>query len=41
MKMKKFINSPETVTDEELEGLGLSNQDIIRVEGAHGHQQRT
>ncbi|MBR0204851.1 MAG: dihydroxyacetone kinase subunit DhaK, partial [Synergistaceae bacterium] len=33
MKMKKFINSPETVTDEELEGLGLSNPDIIYVEG--------
>ena len=33
MKMKKFINSPDTVTDEELEGLGLSNSDIIRVEG--------
>ena len=31
--MKKFINSPETVTDEELEGLGLSNPDIIYVEG--------
>ena len=24
MKMKKFINSPETLTDEELVGLGLT-----------------
>lgn len=24
MKMKKFINAPETITDEELVGLGLA-----------------
>ena len=24
MKMKKFMNAPETVTDEELTGLGLA-----------------
>lgn len=24
MKMKKFINAPETITDEELTGLGLA-----------------
>ena len=31
--MKKFINSPETVTDELLIGLGLANGDILDVEG--------
>ena len=31
--MKKFINSPETVTDELLVGLGLANKDILDVEG--------
>lgn len=31
--MKKFINSPETVTDELLTGLGLANKDILDVEG--------
>ncbi|MBO6270759.1 MAG: dihydroxyacetone kinase subunit DhaK [Clostridium sp.] len=33
MKMKKFMNSPETVTDEELQGLGLSCSDILEVQG--------
>lgn len=32
-KMKKFINNPETVTDEELVGLGLAFSDILDVEG--------
>lgn len=30
MKMKKFINAPETITDEELTGLGLAYPDIDR-----------
>ena len=29
MKMKKFINNPENLTDECLDGLVLANQDII------------
>ncbi len=33
MKMKKFMNAPETVTDEELVGLGLAFSDIVDVEG--------
>lgn len=33
MKMKKFMNSPETVTDELLEGLGLAHHDILDVDG--------
>ena len=33
MKMKKFINSPETITDEELVGLGLAYPDILEVDG--------
>ncbi|MDY3282734.1 dihydroxyacetone kinase subunit DhaK [Dysosmobacter sp.] len=33
MKMKKFINAPETVTDEELQGLGLAFSDIVEVDG--------
>lgn len=33
MKMKKFINAPETITDEELVGLGLANPDILYVDG--------
>ncbi|MCR4891708.1 MAG: dihydroxyacetone kinase subunit DhaK [Lachnospiraceae bacterium] len=33
MKMKKFINSQETVTDEELTGLGLAYSEILDVEG--------
>ena len=28
LKMKKFMNAPETVTDEELVGLGLAYPDI-------------
>ena len=31
MKMKKFMNAPETVTDEELVGLGLAYPDILNV----------
>ena len=33
MKMKKFINAPETITDEELVGLGLAYPDIVDVDG--------
>ena len=33
MKMKKFINAPETITDEELTGLGLAWPDILEVDG--------
>ena len=33
MKMKKFMNAPETVTDEELVGLGLAFSDIVDVKG--------
>ena len=33
MKMKKFMNAPETVTDEELIGLGLAYPDILEVDG--------
>ena len=33
MKMKKFINSPETITDEELTGLGMAYPDILTVDG--------
>ena len=33
MKMKKFMNAPETVTDEELTGLGLAYPDILEVDG--------
>lgn len=33
MKMKKFINNPETLTDELLEGLGMANPDIVEVKG--------
>ena len=33
MKMKKFMNAPETVTDEELIGLGLAHSDILDVDG--------
>ena len=32
MKMKKFMNAPETVTDEELTGLGLAYSDILDVD---------
>lgn len=31
MKMKKFINEPENLTQELLEGLALSNQDTIKL----------
>ncbi|MFQ8696188.1 MAG: dihydroxyacetone kinase subunit DhaK, partial [Alitiscatomonas sp.] len=33
MKMKKFINAPETITDEESVGLGLAYPDIVDVDG--------
>lgn len=33
MKMKKFINAPETITDEELVGMGLAYGDILDVDG--------
>ena len=33
MKMKKFINAPETITDEELVGLGMAFSDIVTVDG--------
>lgn len=31
--MKKFINATETITDEELEGLGLAYGDVLEVDG--------
>ena len=31
--MKKFINSQETITDEELVGFGLAYGDIVSVDG--------
>ena len=31
--MKKFINAPDTITDEELVGLGLAHPEILDVEG--------
>ena len=33
MKMKKFINSAETVTDELIAGLGLAYGDFLEVDG--------
>ncbi len=33
MKMKKFINAPEVVTDEELIGMGLAYGDILEIDG--------
>ena len=33
MKMKKFINAPETITDEEVVGLGVGYPDIVAVGG--------
>ncbi len=33
MKMKKFINKAETITDEELVGLGMAFSDVVEVEG--------
>lgn len=33
MKMKKFINDPNTLTDELLVGLGLAHKDILDVDG--------
>ena len=38
MKMKKFMNAPETVTDEELVGLGLAYPDILECGRPPGHQ---
>ena len=35
--MKKFINSQETITEEELAGLGLAYGDILTVEGEHSN----
>ena len=35
--MKKFINNPENLTAELLEGLALSNQDLITLETEHGN----
>jgi len=35
MKMKKFINKPENIVRELLEGLALSHPDKIRLEGAN------
>ena len=31
--MKKFINNPETVTDEMLEGFALAFSDVVEVNG--------
>jgi dihydroxyacetone kinase-like protein len=33
MKMKKFINNPETLTDELLEGMGMANPELVEVRG--------
>ena len=33
MKMKKFINNPETLTDELLEGMAMANSEIVEVRG--------
>ena len=33
MKMKKFINDPNTLTDELLEGLALAHKDLVDVQG--------
>lgn len=33
MKMKKFINDPNTLTDELLEGLALAHADLVEVQG--------
>jgi len=35
MKMKKFINDPENLTQELLEGLALSNSDLIELKDAN------
>lgn len=35
MKMKKFLNSPEKITDELLEGLALANADILELKPNH------
>lgn len=35
MKMKKFINKPEDLTDELLEGMALANPDIIELQPNH------
>jgi len=35
MKMKKFINDPENLTQELLEGLALSNKDILTLVDGH------
>ena len=31
--MKKFINAPDVVTDEELTGMGLAYGDIVEIDG--------
>lgn len=33
MKMKKFLNDPNTLTDELLQGYALAASDLIDVEG--------
>ena len=33
MKMKKFLNDPNTLTDELLEGMALAHADIVDVQG--------
>ena len=35
MKMKKFLNDPNTLTDELLQGYALAASDLIDVEGHH------
>jgi dihydroxyacetone kinase-like protein len=35
MKMKKFINKPENIVSELLQGLALSNPDKIRLVGSN------
>lgn len=31
MKMKKFINEPENLTEELLEGLALANPEMLKI----------
>ena len=35
MKMKKFINEPENLTEELLEGLALANPEMLKIEDNH------
>ena len=39
MTMKKFINNPDNITAELLEGLALANPKILEVTDQSDHQQ--